>query len=74
MTIPKDVRLMQSIKVGDTVLFALEGQKVDFMKVERDKLLESVAGIWKDEIKGNSVDYVKEMRRGWARRMKRLGL
>ncbi len=74
VTIPRDIRTIKNIKIGDTVLFALEGNRIDFIKIEREKLLESISGSWKDEVKGSSVDYVKEMRKGWAKREKRLGL
>ena len=74
VTIPKDVRTMQQIEIGDTVLFALEGNKIDFLKLEKNKILDSMAGAWKDKIKGSSIDYVKEVRKGWTKRMKRLGL
>ena len=74
VTIPRDVRTLHGIKVGDTVLFALEGNKVDFLKIERDTMIDSIAGIWKDKMKGSSVDYVREMRTGWEKRTKRLGL
>jgi len=74
VTIPKDIRKIQDIKVGDTVLFALEGDKIDFFKMNRKELIKSIAGMWKDKIKGSSIDYVKEIRKGWAKREKRLGL
>lgn len=74
VTIPKDVRRIQDIEVGDTVLFAVEGDKIDFLKLERENLIKEIAGSWKDKIKGSSVDYVKDMRKGWAKRTKRLGL
>ncbi|MEM3127267.1 MAG: AbrB/MazE/SpoVT family DNA-binding domain-containing protein, partial [Candidatus Woesearchaeota archaeon] len=32
VTIPKDVRMIQDIEVGDTVLFSVEGEKTHFLK------------------------------------------
>ncbi len=72
MTIPKDVRRIHQIAVGDTVLFAIEGNKVDFMKMERDTILTEAAGSWK--VAESGVDYVRKIRSGWARRQKRVGL
>lgn len=74
VTVPKDVRSIENIKIGDTVLFAIEGDKIHFLKKSREESIKEFAGIWKDKIKGSSVDYVKEMRKGWEKRMKRLGL
>lgn len=72
VTIPKDVRTLQNIRVGDTVLFALEGSKVDFLKFNKDDVFKSAIGIWKD--KESSVEYVRKIRRGWKKREQRLGL
>lgn len=74
VTIPKDVRRIHDIDIGDEVLFVIEGPKVDFIKLKRADAIKEAAGIWKDKIKGSSVDYVKGMRKGWSKRRKRLGL
>ena len=68
VTIPKDIRKVKDIKIGDTVFFALEGCKVDFFKMKREELIKECAGSWKDTIKVDSVTYVKEMRKEWKRR------
>ena len=72
VTIPKDVRRIHDVKVGDTVLFAIEGNKVDFVKMTKEDVIKEVAGRWKDEKKGT--DFVKGIRKGWSNRMKRLGI
>lgn len=74
VTIPKDVRRLHSIKVGDTVLFSLEGNRVHFMSLEKEKILEELAGSWKGKILGSSTSYVKNIRSGWSKRQKRMGL
>ena len=74
VTIPKDVRRINNIKIGDTVLFSIEGNKVDFFKMERESLLKEIKGEWEDKIKGSSVDYVKELRKEWKKRAERLGI
>ena len=72
VTIPRDVRRIHHIAIGDTVLFAIEGNKVDFMKMDRNTVLKEAAGSWK--VAESSVDYVRKIRSGWARRQKRVGL
>ena len=75
VTIPRDVRAIQNIKVGDTVLFAIEeGGKVDFLKKEREDAIKEAAGIWKGKMKESGVEYVRKIRKGWKKRAKRLGL
>ena len=68
VTIPKDVRMVKDIKVGDTVFFTIEGDKVDFFKMKKEALIKECAGAWKNEIKNDSVSYVKEMRKEWKKR------
>lgn len=72
VTIPQDVRTIQGIEIGDTVLFALEGSKVDFLKIEREDLIKSVAGIWTSKETG--FEYTKRIRKDWEKRRKRLSL
>ena len=74
VTIPRNIRRIQNINIGDTVLFAIEGGRVDFLKMNRQKILSEIAGSWKGKIKESSIDYVKEIRLGWSTRRKRLGL
>ena len=74
ITIPKDIRSIQNIHEGDTVLFAIEGNKVDFLKMNKEKILSELAGSWKGKVKESGVEYVTEIRKEWSRRSKRLGL
>lgn len=74
MTIPRDVRRIHDINIGDTVLFAIEGKKVDFFKMERAAIILEMAGAWKDKVKRSSVEEVRELRKTWEKRTKRLGL
>jgi AbrB family looped-hinge helix DNA binding protein len=71
VTIPKDVRRIKGIHVGDTVLFTIEQGRIDFVKLNKAKLIEETAGIWKGKIKGSSSDYVQSIRKEWAIREKR---
>ncbi len=72
VTIPRDVRKIKNIKVGDTVLFTIEGSRVDFFKVSKPMLVRETAGIWKT--KGSGTEYVNEIRKSWKKRAERLGL
>ena len=74
VTIPKDIRRIHGIKIGDTVLFAVEGDKIHFMNMDREKILTEISGSWKNEITGSSTAYVKKLRSGWSKRTKRLGI
>jgi len=73
VTIPKDVRETTGIKVGDKVVFSIEGDKVEVRKLSKETA-EKAFGSWKGSIKGSSVDYVRKMRKEWNKREKRLGL
>jgi AbrB family looped-hinge helix DNA binding protein len=72
VTIPKDIRRVKDIKIGDEVLFSIEGDKIDFMKLERKAVIKRVAGIWTQ--KEDSVEYVKGLRREWDSRLRKQGL
>ena len=72
VTIPKDIRKMKEIDIGDEVLFTLVGNKVDFLKVSEEPL-ESFAGIWRKSNEG-AVNEVRRSRRASDRRSTRLGI
>ena len=71
VTIPKDVRRIENIHIGDSVLFAIEGDRVDFMKMKGD-ILEKALGSWGGKSKGDSISYVRTLREEWDRRAKRV--
>ncbi|MBI1968295.1 AbrB/MazE/SpoVT family DNA-binding domain-containing protein [Candidatus Woesearchaeota archaeon] len=73
VTIPRDIRKVQGIEIGDTVLFAIEGNRVDFFKTSRDQILADAAGAWKGKVESGT-KYVRDIRKGWITRRKRLGL
>ncbi len=72
MTIPKDIRRIKHIEVGDEVLFVLEGNRVDFFKMSEESI-ESYAGLWAKS-KEDAVSEVKKIRKDSDMRLKRLGL
>ena len=74
VTVPKDVRRIQDIKIGDTVLFAIEGDRVDFFKMNLNTIIKETAGIWKSTPQDSSINYVRRLRKGWMKRTKKLPL
>ncbi len=70
VTIPKDIRKLKNINVGDTVLFTLEGERVDFIKMDQKMLVRETAGIWRSS--GGGTEYVNEIRKGWKKRQERV--
>ena len=70
VTIPKDIRRIKDINIGDTVFFCVEGEKVDFFKMKRENVIKETAGIWGG--KENGVDYVRRIRKSWSKREKRV--
>jgi len=71
VTIPKDIRRTQDIMIGDTVLFSIEGNKIDFLKIKREDMLKKAFGGW-TETKERGVEYVRRIRKEWSERTKRL--
>ena len=69
ITIPKDVRELKGLKEGDSIIFSIQGNNVDILKVSKD-VINSAAGLWKA---GNEtgMDYEKRIRSGWKRRLAR---
>jgi len=66
VTLPKDVREVKDLRVGDKVLFVIDGEKIDLVKLDK-ALLTSVAGLWSDT-KETGVQYERRIRAGWKKR------
>ena len=69
VTVPKDVRRMYGIHEGDTLLFAIEGEKVHLLKMKED-IIEKAFGSW--AIKETGAEYVKRIRKEWGTREQRI--
>ncbi len=69
ITIPKDVRELKNLNEGDTVIFSIEGKKVDIVKMEKD-VLKSAAGLW-SKTKETGLEYEKKIRENWKKRINR---
>ena len=72
LTIPKEIREMVNVKVGDILSLSTEGSEIRASK-NLTNAIEKSFGIWRD-IKGDSVSYVKKIRYDSEKRRKRLGL
>lgn len=69
VTLPQDVREIKHFRVGDKVLFVLDGERVDIVKMDNE-IMKSAAGLWKD-VKEDGVTYERKLRREWGKREKR---
>ncbi len=72
LTVPKDVREVQGIKIGDKVIFSIEGSKVEISKF-KNNVVEDAFGAWKGKVEPGS-NYVKKIRSDWKIRSERLDI
>ena len=66
ITLPKDVRHMKNLKVGDRVLFVVKEDTIELKKMS-NSLIQETAGLWK-ELEKTGLEYQKEVRKGWKKR------
>ena len=71
ITLPKDVRRVVDIKVGDTLLVSQREKEVVITKLDENPV-DASFGIWKN-VK-DSVKFVREGRAEYKKRAKRLGI
>ena len=69
ITLPKDVRELKSLKENDSVIFAIEGKRVELVKMDKD-VIKAAAGLW-TESKETGLEYENKIRKGWSKRLKR---
>jgi len=69
VTIPKDVRELKGLEEGDNIIFAIEGERVDILKMNRD-VIRAAAGLW-TETKETGIAYENRLRKTWESRRKR---
>ena len=67
ITLPSDVRKMKNLKIGDRVLFVINENTIEIKKIS-NTLIQETAGLWNDLDK-NGVEYQKELRKGWKKRL-----
>ncbi|MBI4016748.1 MAG: AbrB/MazE/SpoVT family DNA-binding domain-containing protein [Candidatus Aenigmarchaeota archaeon] len=66
VTLPRDVREIKDLNVGDKVLFVVEGERVDLVKLDKN-VVKAAAGLWTG-MKETGVDYERRIRTGWRKR------
>lgn len=66
VTLPQDVREVKHFKIGDKVLFVVNGEKIDLVKMDK-QIIQAAAGLWKD-MKEDGVTYTRRLRKGWKKR------
>jgi len=71
ITLPKDIREIESIKVGDTLVLTVENDEI-VMKKLKGKVIEECFGSWGKGPSG--LEYVKSIRLESEKRLKRMGL
>ena len=66
ITLPKDVRELKDFKIGEKVLFLVEGNRVDIVKIDKNAVKEA-AGLWAG-MKETGLDYERRLRKEWSKR------
>ena len=69
VTLPRDVRELKRFKVGDKILFVVEDEHIDLIKMDKD-VIRAAAGLWKD-MKEDGTAYVRRIRNEWGVRERR---
>lgn len=66
ITLPRDIREMKNFQVGDTVLFVVEGNRINLMKREKT-IIRETAGLW-SAMKETGLEYERRVRKPWQKR------
>ena len=73
ITVPRDIREQAKISEGDKLIVTMENNEIKLKKFDEDAF-EKAFGLWKNAKIKDSVKYVRDIRKGWEKRAKRLGL
>ena len=73
ITVPRDIREMANIKEGDKLVMTMENDEIKMKKFDED-IFKRAFGSWKNAGIKDSVKYVRDIRKEWEHRAKRLGL
>ena len=68
VTLPKDVRELKNFRVGEKVLFVVEGDRVDIIKMDKN-IVKEAAGLWAGT-KKTGIEYENRLRKEWVKRLK----
>ncbi|MBI2546432.1 AbrB/MazE/SpoVT family DNA-binding domain-containing protein [Candidatus Woesearchaeota archaeon] len=66
VTLPRDVRELKNLRVGEKVLFVIEGSRVDLVKIDKN-IIKDAAGLWAGQ-KETGIAYEARLRKGWVKR------
>ena len=73
ITVPRDIREQAKISEGDKLVVTMENDEIKMKKFDED-VFKKAFGSWKNAGIQDSVKYVRDIRKGWEKRRKRLGL
>ena len=71
ITVPRDIREQANISEGDKLVLTIENNEIKMRKIDDDSFKKAF-GSWKN-VK-DSAKYVRDIRKEWEIRAKRLGL
>ncbi len=66
VTLPKDVREVSQLSVGDKVLVLAAGGKIELICMKKG-IIEKAAGLWKN-LDETGVEYERRLRKKWKKR------
>jgi len=73
ITVPRDIREQAKIQEGDKIVITMENGEIKMKKFDED-IFKRAFGSWKNAGIRDSVKYVKDIRKEWEKRAKRLRL
>jgi len=68
VTIPRDVRDDLHIKLGDTLHFSSDGERMVVQRKTSEEIIRSLCGGWKDRIGKSTSAHLQGIRKGWRRK------
>ena len=66
ITLPKDIRESKNFKVGDSVFFVVNEDRIGIIKMNKN-IINDAAGLWSD-MKETGLEYEKKIRKEWKKR------
>lgn len=66
ITLPKDIREFKHFNVGDKVLFVVDDERIELVKMDK-KIITDAAGLWSN-MKETGIEYERRVRKGWKKR------
>ncbi|MBI2653789.1 AbrB/MazE/SpoVT family DNA-binding domain-containing protein [Candidatus Woesearchaeota archaeon] len=73
ITVPRDIREQAKISEGDKLVITMENDEIKMKKFDED-VFKKAFGSWRNAGIKDSVKWVRDIRKGWEKRRKRLGL